>query len=98
MDSLCSRIAPLSSDYVPGLKHPPSPVEVPYIPKPEDLEYLVTSDDKAPMENQPLPADASPVSLSPGYLADFDSEEDLSVDQLISLSDGGDMDDDEPSD
>ncbi|GJY79025.1 hypothetical protein Tco_0484826 [Tanacetum coccineum] len=28
------------------------------------------------MEDQPLPVDASPTSLSPGYVADFDPEED----------------------
>ncbi|GJZ82313.1 hypothetical protein Tco_0647486 [Tanacetum coccineum] len=80
-----------------GLEHPPSPVEVPYIPKPEYLEYLVTSDDEAPMENQPLPTDASPVSLSPGYLTDFDPEEDSKEDHADYPTDGGD-DDDEPSD
>ncbi|GKD49874.1 hypothetical protein Tco_1278850, partial [Tanacetum coccineum] len=28
------------------------------------------------MEDQPLPADASPTTLSPGYIADSDLEED----------------------
>ncbi|GJV97585.1 hypothetical protein Tco_1549162 [Tanacetum coccineum] len=28
------------------------------------------------MEDQPLPADASSTALSPGYIADFDPEED----------------------
>nr|GFC64427.1 hypothetical protein [Tanacetum cinerariifolium] len=31
---------------------------------------------KEPMENQPLPADASPTALSPGYVVDFDLEKD----------------------
>ncbi|GKE20797.1 hypothetical protein Tco_1432309, partial [Tanacetum coccineum] len=31
---------------------------------------------EAPMEDQPLPADASPTALSPGYIADFNLEED----------------------
>ncbi|GJU63142.1 hypothetical protein Tco_1244977 [Tanacetum coccineum] len=48
--------------------------EVPYVPEPEYPEYLVPSDDEAPMEDQPLPADASPIALSPGYVADSDSE------------------------
>ncbi|GJU19881.1 hypothetical protein Tco_1153223 [Tanacetum coccineum] len=29
-----------------------------------------------PIEDQPLPIDASPTALSPGYIADFDLEED----------------------
>ncbi|GKF19912.1 hypothetical protein Tco_0068550 [Tanacetum coccineum] len=52
-------VASPSSDYVPGPEHPPSPVEVPYVPDPEYPEYLVPSDDEAPMEDQTLPADAS---------------------------------------
>ncbi|GKG37375.1 hypothetical protein Tco_0447548, partial [Tanacetum coccineum] len=31
---------------------------------------------EAPMEDLPLPIDASPTALSPGYIADFDPEED----------------------
>ncbi|GJR17139.1 hypothetical protein Tco_0965666 [Tanacetum coccineum] len=56
---------PPSPDYVPGPEHPPSPVDVPYVPEPEYLGYLVPSNDEAPMEDQPLPADAS-VSLVEG--------------------------------
>nr|GFD63963.1 hypothetical protein [Tanacetum cinerariifolium] len=29
-----------------------------------------------PIEDQPLPADASPTALSPGYVVDFDPEKD----------------------
>ncbi|GJX59281.1 hypothetical protein Tco_0290671 [Tanacetum coccineum] len=50
---------PPSPDYVPGPEHPPSPVEVPYVPELEYPEYLVPSDAEAPLEDQPLPADAS---------------------------------------
>ncbi|GJU35409.1 hypothetical protein Tco_1183763, partial [Tanacetum coccineum] len=67
---------PSSPDYVPGLEHPPSPIEIPYVPEPEYPEYLVPLEDEAPMEDQPLPADASPVALSPGYVPDSDLEED----------------------
>ncbi|GKG55122.1 hypothetical protein Tco_0563109, partial [Tanacetum coccineum] len=81
-------------------EHPPSPVEVPYVPKPEYLEYLVPSDDEPPMEDQPLPADASPVALSPSYVADSDPEEDpeedFEEDHADYHADGGD--DDEPTD
>ncbi|GJY72562.1 putative reverse transcriptase domain-containing protein, partial [Tanacetum coccineum] len=87
----------LSPDYMLGHEHPPSPVEVPYIPKPEYPEYLAPFDDEAPLEDQSLPADASPTALSPGYVADSDPEEDPEEDHADYPADGGD-DDDEPSD
>ncbi|GKB73223.1 putative reverse transcriptase domain-containing protein, partial [Tanacetum coccineum] len=91
---------PPSPDYVPDSEHPPSPVEVPYIPEPEYPEYLAPSDDEVPLEDQPLPIDASPTALSPGYVADSDSdedpEEDPEEDHADYPADGGD--DDEPSD
>ncbi|GJT52327.1 hypothetical protein Tco_0978484 [Tanacetum coccineum] len=88
---------PPSPDYVPGPKHPPSPVEIPYIPEPEYPKYLVTSEDEAPMKDQPLPADASPVALSPGYVPNSDPEEDSKEEHADYPADGGDGDD-EPSD
>ncbi|GKD90460.1 hypothetical protein Tco_1365967 [Tanacetum coccineum] len=92
---------PPSPDYVLGLEHLPSPVEVPYILEPEYPEYLVPSDIEAPLEDQPLPADASPTALSPGYIADSDPdedpEEDPEEDHADYPVDGGD-DDDDPSD
>ncbi|GKD61155.1 hypothetical protein Tco_1298664 [Tanacetum coccineum] len=92
---------PPSPDYVPGPEHPPSPVEVPYVPEPEYPEYLVPSDAEAPLEDQPLPADASPTALSPGYVADSDPDEDPKEDpeedHADYPADGGDGDD-EPSD
>ncbi|GJS43743.1 hypothetical protein Tco_0568786 [Tanacetum coccineum] len=91
---------PSSPDYVPGPEHPPSPIEIPYVPEPEYPEYLVPSEDEAPMEDQPLPADASPVALSPGYVPDSDPEEDPEEDSEEEHADypadGGDGDD-EPS-
>ncbi|GKC60574.1 hypothetical protein Tco_1088172 [Tanacetum coccineum] len=84
-----------------GPEHPPSPVKVPYIPEPEYPEYLVPSDDEAPMEDQPLPFDASLIALSPGYVADSDPEEypkeDSEEDHADYPADGGD-DDNEPFD
>ncbi|GJX71555.1 hypothetical protein Tco_0308726 [Tanacetum coccineum] len=68
-------VDPPSPDYVPGPEHPPSPIEIPYVPEPEYPEYLVPSKDEAPMEDQPLPDDASPAALSPGYVPDSDPEE-----------------------
>ncbi|GJT31809.1 hypothetical protein Tco_0922228 [Tanacetum coccineum] len=88
---------PLSPIYVPGPKHLPSPVEVPCIPEPEYPEYLVPSDAEAPLEDQPLPTDASPTTLSLGYMADSDPEEDPEEDHADYPTDGGDGDE-EPSD
>nr|GEX59604.1 hypothetical protein [Tanacetum cinerariifolium] len=88
---------PPSPDYVPIPKHPPSPVEIPYAPEPEYPEYLEPSDD----EDQPLPADALPITASPDYVADFDVEEDpkedLEDDQADYPTNEGDGND-EPSD
>ncbi|GJZ45491.1 putative reverse transcriptase domain-containing protein [Tanacetum coccineum] len=73
---------------------------VPYAPEPEYPEYLVPSDDEAPMEDQPLPSHASPIALSPGYVVDSDLEEDLEEDPKEDHADypaGGGDDDDEPS-
>ncbi|GKF73143.1 hypothetical protein Tco_0219475, partial [Tanacetum coccineum] len=75
---------PPSPDYVPGPEHPPSPV---YVPEPKYLEYLVPSNAEAPIEDQPLPDDASPTALSPGYIADFDLEEDPEEDHTDYLVD-----------
>nr|GEZ17249.1 hypothetical protein [Tanacetum cinerariifolium] len=90
-----------SPDYMPDAKNPPSPVEVPYVPEPKHPEYLVSSEDEAPIEDQPLPTDASPIALSPGYVADSDPnkdlEEDPEEDHADYLADGGDGDD-EPFD
>ncbi|GJU24931.1 hypothetical protein Tco_1163552 [Tanacetum coccineum] len=106
-------VAPPSPDYVPGPEHPPSPdyvpdpehppllIEVPYVPEPEYLEYLVPSDAEAPLEDQPLPVDASPTALSLGYVSDSDlekdPEKDPEEDHVDYPADGGDGED-EPSD
>nr|GEW54530.1 reverse transcriptase domain-containing protein [Tanacetum cinerariifolium] len=88
---------PPSLDYVPGPEHPPSP----YVPELEYPEYLAPSDDEAPLEDQPLLADALPIAASPDYVADSDPEEDPEEDpeddQADYPVDGGDGDD-EPSD
>ncbi|GKF35541.1 hypothetical protein Tco_0112299, partial [Tanacetum coccineum] len=91
---------PLCPDYVPDPEHPPSPVEVPYVLEPEYPKYLVPSDAEAPLEDQPLFADASPTALSPGYVADSNPKEDPGEDPEEDHADypvdRGD-DDDEPS-
>ncbi|GKD83196.1 hypothetical protein Tco_1350035 [Tanacetum coccineum] len=67
---------PPSPDYIPGPEHPLSPVEVPYVPEPEYPKYLVPSDAEAPLKDQPLPIDASPTALSPGYPSDDNDDAD----------------------
>ncbi|GKE69789.1 hypothetical protein Tco_1527861, partial [Tanacetum coccineum] len=68
---------------------------------PEYPEYLAPSNDEAPKEDQPLPDDASPVALSPGYVPDSDPEEDPEEDSKEEHANypanGGDGDD-EPFD
>nr|GEW11922.1 hypothetical protein [Tanacetum cinerariifolium] len=88
---------PPSPDYMPSPEHPPSPIEIPYVPEPEYPEYLAPSDDEAPLEDQPLPVDASPIAASLEYVADSDPEEDPEDHQADYPANGGDGDD-EPSD
>nr|GFC29358.1 hypothetical protein [Tanacetum cinerariifolium] len=52
------------------------------------------------MWDQPLPADASPIALSPGYVVDSDpekDEKDLEEDPAYYPADRGDNDDNESS-
>nr|GEZ89047.1 hypothetical protein [Tanacetum cinerariifolium] len=100
-------VAPPSPDYVPRPEHPPSPdyvpdpehipslAEVPYVPEPEYPEYLAPSNDEAPLKDQPLPADASPIAVSSNCVADSDQEEDLKEgpkdDHANYHADGGDV-------
>nr|GEV02973.1 hypothetical protein [Tanacetum cinerariifolium] len=90
--------APPSSDYEPEQE----PLSPNYVHEPEYPKYLVPSDTEAPMEDQPLPDDASPTALSPGYVVDSDSredpEEDPEEDPVGYPTDRGDNDDDESSD
>ncbi|GJR16527.1 hypothetical protein Tco_0799179 [Tanacetum coccineum] len=51
------------------------------IPEPEYLEYFAPSDAEVPLEDQPLPADASPTTLSPGYPSDDDDDDDDTNDE-----------------
>ncbi|GJT82709.1 hypothetical protein Tco_1057051 [Tanacetum coccineum] len=89
---------PPSPDYVPGPEHSLSPD---YVPGPEYPKYVASSEDEIPVEDQPLPADASPTVLSLGYVADLDPEEDLEEDPKEDLADypanGGDDEEEESS-
>nr|GFA88417.1 hypothetical protein [Tanacetum cinerariifolium] len=68
-----------SPDYVPGPKEPerapPSPVYIPYVPEPEYPEYIPPEDEVFPVEEQPLPAAASPTTDLPGYIPESDPDE-----------------------
>ncbi|GKB71805.1 hypothetical protein Tco_0933217 [Tanacetum coccineum] len=94
-------IAPPSPDYIPGPEEPQAPLPPDFVPEPEYPEFLVSSDAKAPIEEQPYTADASPTALSLGYVTDSDLEEDPEEDpeeeHVDYPTDGGD-DDDKPSD
>nr|GFD61448.1 hypothetical protein [Tanacetum cinerariifolium] len=46
------------------------------ISKPWRLRQDSNEELKEPLEDQPLPADASPTSLSPGYVVDSDPKKD----------------------
>ncbi|GKE74004.1 hypothetical protein Tco_1536045, partial [Tanacetum coccineum] len=77
--------APPSLDYVHGPKYP---------------KYLSPFDDEIPVEEQPLPADASPTALSPGYVVDSDPKEDPDEDPEEDPADypaNGEDDDEEES-
>ncbi|GJW05425.1 hypothetical protein Tco_1564281 [Tanacetum coccineum] len=91
MDFPMQPVDPPSPNYVPGPEHPPSPIEIPYVPEPEYPEYLVPSEDKAPMEDQPLPADASPIALSPGYEPFKDEKDDEEEEEHLAPADSSDI-------
>ncbi|GKD27260.1 hypothetical protein Tco_1233474 [Tanacetum coccineum] len=70
-----------------------------FMPRSHIHIYHIASDEEleAPIEDQPLPANASPTTISPGYIANFDPEED-EEDPVDHPVDGGDNDDNESSD
>nr|GEV15702.1 hypothetical protein [Tanacetum cinerariifolium] len=75
------EIAPLSPYYVPGPEEPEqAPLSPKYVPELVYPEYLASLDDDILAEYQPLPADASLTTLSPGYIADSDPLEDQEED------------------
>ncbi|GKD74664.1 hypothetical protein Tco_1332946, partial [Tanacetum coccineum] len=67
-------VQPLSPAYVPDPEELEHHIPV-YVSEPVYPEYLAPSDDDIPVEDQPLSADASSTTLSPGYVADSDLEE-----------------------
>ncbi|GKE88355.1 hypothetical protein Tco_1565830 [Tanacetum coccineum] len=61
-----------------------------YVPGPEYPEYVAPSDDEIPVKDQPLPVDASPTALSPGYVTDSNPEDDSKEDHADYPANGGD--------
>ncbi|GKD66941.1 hypothetical protein Tco_1309049 [Tanacetum coccineum] len=84
--------SPLSPDYIPGPEEPHAPLPPDFVPEPVYPEFLVPSDAEASIEEQPYAADASPIALSPGYVADSDPEEDSKEDHADYPADDDDDD------
>ncbi|GJY00153.1 hypothetical protein Tco_0357171 [Tanacetum coccineum] len=84
--------APPSPNYVPGPEHPPS---LQFVLEPVYPEFMPPEDEVFPAEEQPLPVAVSPTAESPGYIADYDPEEDPKEDPTNYSADGGDDDDDD---
>ncbi|GJU31425.1 reverse transcriptase domain-containing protein [Tanacetum coccineum] len=90
---------PASPDYMPGPEEPEqAPLLLDYMPGLEYPEYLALSDEEVPVKDQPYVVTDSPITLSPGYVADSDPEEDSKDGPVDYPADGGDGDDDDSSD
>ncbi|GJX05047.1 hypothetical protein Tco_0190963 [Tanacetum coccineum] len=91
--------APPSPDYVPGPEElEQAPLSPEFVPEPVYPEFMPPEDEVFPAEEHPLPAAVSPTTDSPGYIADFDpeeDEEDPEEDITDYPADGGDDDDDD---
>ncbi|GJV72300.1 hypothetical protein Tco_1492295 [Tanacetum coccineum] len=96
--------APASPNYVPDPEEPEQAPPLPdYVPGPEYPGYLAPADDEIVAEDQPYADYASPIALSPGYVADSDPKEDPEEDSKDGLVDypadeGHDDDDYDSSD
>nr|GEU95412.1 putative reverse transcriptase domain-containing protein [Tanacetum cinerariifolium] len=74
---LMHPVNPPSPDYMPSPEEPEQAPRSPdYVSRPEYPEYLAPFDAEIPIEDQPHVADASPTTLSSGYIANFNPEED----------------------
>ncbi|GKG53133.1 hypothetical protein Tco_0552401, partial [Tanacetum coccineum] len=75
----------------------PPPLD--FVPEPMYPEYILQEDEILPVEEQPLPAAASPTADLPGYVPESDPEEELEEDDEDSEEDPADYpadrDDDE---
>ncbi|GKA70339.1 hypothetical protein Tco_0776403 [Tanacetum coccineum] len=96
-------LSDIGSSRVDGPPAPPSPIYVPYVPKPTYPEFMPPEDEVFPAEEQPLPAALLPTADSPGYVPESDPEEDPEEDDdedpkedpADYPADGGDDGDDE---
>ncbi|GKD57419.1 hypothetical protein Tco_1290806 [Tanacetum coccineum] len=91
-------VSPPSPDYIPSPEELQAPLLPDFVPEPVYPEFLVPSNAEAPMEEQSYAADASPTTLSSGYVADSDPEEDPEEKHTDYPADGGDDDDDDDDD
>ncbi|GKF84873.1 hypothetical protein Tco_0249771, partial [Tanacetum coccineum] len=88
--------APASPDNVPDPEEPEqAPPSSDHVLGPEYPEYLALADDEIVIEDQPYADYASPLALSPVYVADSDPEEDSEDGPVDYPADGGDDDDDD---
>nr|GEY04329.1 hypothetical protein [Tanacetum cinerariifolium] len=71
--------------------------ETDYVPSTEYPEYLSLVDDETVAEDQPYADYASPITMSRGYVADSNPEEDSEDGPIDYPADGGDDDDDDDS-
>ncbi|GJT44363.1 hypothetical protein Tco_0953078 [Tanacetum coccineum] len=69
-----------SLDYIPGPEEPQSPPIPDFVPEPVYLEYMPQEEEMFPVEEQPLPAAASPTTQSPDYVPESNPEADLEED------------------
>ncbi|GJS30439.1 putative reverse transcriptase domain-containing protein [Tanacetum coccineum] len=72
--------APPSPDLILGPEEPQSPPLPDFVPKPIYPEYIPQEDKVFPVEEQPLPAAASPTTQSPDYVSESDPEADPAED------------------
>ncbi|GJU09692.1 hypothetical protein Tco_1132088 [Tanacetum coccineum] len=72
--------APPSPDYMSGPEEPQSPPPLDFVPESMYPEYMPLEDEIFPAEKQPLPAAASPIADSPGYVPESDPEEEPEAD------------------
>ncbi|GJY34681.1 hypothetical protein Tco_0419150 [Tanacetum coccineum] len=72
--------APPSPDYMPSPEEPQSPPPLDFVLEPMYPEYMPLEDEILPVEEQPLPAAASPTADSPGYVPESDPEDEPEAD------------------
>ncbi|GKG40859.1 hypothetical protein Tco_0470071, partial [Tanacetum coccineum] len=93
---------PPSPNYIPGPKESQSPPPLDFVPELMYPKYIPQEDEIPSAEEQPLPAAASPTADSPGYVHEFDPEEELEEDDEDPEEDPADYpadrDDDEDED